>query len=409
LKVQENKQALPARSIIPAAVRFGNLSVPASNVFVSGSFLCGIKRHSKVKEPHVMAKKISPDRTRAYTEAGVNIEAGNSLVSRIKSLVAQTHTHGVLSDIGGFGGLYKPDIDNVPAPVLVASTDGVGTKLKLAFAWNHHSTVGIDLVAMSVNDILVQGAKPLFFLDYFATGKLDVEVAHTVIAGVAEGCKQAGCALLGGETAEMPDMYSDGEYDLAGFCVGMVSDSAIVDGSSIRVGDRIIGIASSGPHANGYSLIRKILDASGLKGDDIFPGTDRTVRDIFLAPTVIYADCIRNLMRDFQLKGMAHITGGGFYDNIPRALPAQVSASIKFGSWEIPPVFHWLKEQGKLGWPEMLQIFNCGIGYAIIVPHESADEVTRRIHALQLSAWEIGSIEHVKSSGEEQVQIHFPA
>jgi len=354
-----------------------------------------------------MAKNITPDRARAYTEAGVNIEAGNSLVSRIKSLVAQTHTNGVLSDIGGFGGLYKPDIDNVAAPVLVASTDGVGTKLKLAFAWNHHSTVGIDLVAMSVNDILVQGARPLFFLDYFATGKLDVEVAHTVIAGVAEGCKQAGCALLGGETAEMPDMYGEGEYDLAGFCVGMVSDSAIVDGSSIRVGDRIIGIASSGPHANGYSLIRKILDASGLKGDDIFPGTDMTVRDVLLAPTVIYADCIRNLMRDFQLKGMAHITGGGFYDNIPRALPAQVSASITFGSWDIPPVFHWLKEQGKLGWPEMLQIFNCGIGYVIIVPHESADEVTRRIHALQLSAWEIGSIEHVKSSGEEQVQIHF--
>ena len=354
-----------------------------------------------------MGKKSTSGRARAYTGAGVNIEAGNALVSRIKSLVAQTHTAGVLSDIGGFSGLYKPDIGDMAAPVLVASADGVGTKLKLAFAWNHHSTVGIDLVAMSVNDILVQGARPLFFLDYFATGKLDVDVAHTVIAGVAEGCKQAGCALLGGETAEMPDMYRDGEYDLAGFCVGMVNNSDIVDGSGVRVGDSIIGIASSGPHANGYSLIRRLLDASGLTGDDTFPGTDLTVREVLLAPTIIYADCIRNLMRDFQLKGMVHITGGGFYDNIPRALPAQVSASITFGSWEIPPVFHWLKEQGKLGWPEMLQIFNCGIGYVVIVPSVSADEVIRRVQAHQLAAWEIGSIRQVKASGEEQVQVHF--
>jgi len=355
-----------------------------------------------------MATKNAPDRARAYTEAGVDIEAGNSLVSRIKKLVAQTRTPGVLSDIGGFGGLFKPDIENVDSPVLVASTDGVGTKLKLAFAWNHHSTVGIDLVAMSVNDILVQGAKPLFFLDYFATGKLDVEIAHAVVAGVAEGCKLAGCALLGGETAEMPDMYKDGEYDLAGFCVGMVGDSAIVDGSSIRVGDSIIGIASSGPHSNGYSLIRKILEQSGLKSSDPFPGTEQTVKDVLLAPTVIYTDCIRNLMRDFPINGMAHITGGGFYDNIPRALHAQVCASISFGSWEIPPVFHWLKEQGSLSWPEMLQIFNCGIGFVVIVPRESAEEVLRRIGALQLAAWEIGSIEHCKSAGEEQVQIRFP-
>jgi len=356
-----------------------------------------------------MAKKTTSARARAYTEAGVDIEAGNALVSRIKSLVAQTHTPGVLSDIGGFGGLYRPDIGDMSAPVLVASTDGVGTKLKLAFAWNHHSTVGIDLVAMSVNDILVQGAKPLFFLDYFATGKLDVEVAHIVIEGVAEGCRQAGCALLGGETAEMPEMYQEGEYDLAGFGVGIVDDSAVVDGSSVRVGDSVIGIASSGPHSNGYSLIRKLLDASGLKGDDPFPGTNLTVRDVLLAPTIIYVDCIRNLMRDFQIRGMAHITGGGFYENIPRALPAQVSASVTFGSWEIPQVFHWLKEQGGLSWPEMLQIFNCGIGYVIIVPHESSDEVLRRILALQLSAWRIGSIEHAKFADEERVQIHFPA
>ncbi len=355
-----------------------------------------------------MVTKKTPARSRAYTEAGVNIEAGNSLVSRIKTLISQTHTHGVLSDIGGFGGLYKPDIANLPTPVLVASTDGVGTKLKLAVAWNHHNTIGIDLVAMSVNDILVQGAKPLFFLDYFATGKLDVDTAYAVIEGVAEGCKQAGCALLGGETAEMPDMYVPGDYDLAGFCVGIVDNSAIVDGSGIRGGDSIIGIASSGPHANGYSLIRKILDASGLKGEDPFPGSDKSVREVLLAPTTIYVDCIRNLMRDFHIKGMVHITGGGFYDNIPRSLHAQVSASINFGSWEIPEVFHWLKEQGKLSWPEMLQIFNCGIGFVVIVPQEDVDEVLRRITALQLSAWEIGKIEHMKPAGEERVNIRFP-
>ena len=353
-----------------------------------------------------MSTNSAADRARAYTEAGVDINAGNDLVSRIKKIVAQTHTHGVLSDIGGFGGLYKPD-DNVESPVLVASTDGVGTKLKLAFAFGRHDTVGIDLVAMSANDIIVQGARPLFFLDYFATGKLDVGTAETVIKGIAEGCKQAGCALLGGETAEMPDMYQPGEYDLAGFCVGMVSNSAIVDGSSVKVGDSVIGIASSGPHANGYSLIRKILDKSGLKGTDIFPGTDRQVQDVLLEPTIIYADCVRNLLRDFSLSGMVHITGGGFYDNIPRVLPAQVKAAISFGSWEIPPVFQWLKEQGELSWPEMLQIFNCGIGYVIILPKESEEEVVRRIQALQLPAWVIGSVERCREEGEERVEIRF--
>ena len=355
-----------------------------------------------------MSKPSSPpSRSKAYTEAGVNIEAGNALVGKIKKLVAQTHTHGVLSDIGGFGGLFKPDMENVDTPVLVASTDGVGTKLKLAFEYNHHSTVGIDLVAMSVNDILVQGAKPLFFLDYFATGKLDVDQAEAVIAGVAEGCRQAGCALLGGETAEMPDMYAPGEYDLAGFCVGMVGNNDIVDGSSVKVGDRIIGIASSGAHANGYSLIRKLVAESGLKGTDVFPGTDKSVRDVLLAPTIIYTDCLRNLMRDFNISGMAHITGGGFFDNIPRALPAQVKASIYFGSWDMPPIFQWLLEQGKLTWPEMLQIFNCGIGYVLIVNEEIAEEVQNRIKALQLDAWIIGCIERQPDKEGEQVEIIF--
>ncbi len=354
-----------------------------------------------------MSTPLASPRAKAYTEAGVDINAGNELVSRIKKLVAQTHTHGVLSDIGGFGGLYKPDIDNMEAPVLVASTDGVGTKLKLAFEYNHHATVGIDLVAMSANDILVQGAKPLFFLDYFATGKLDVSVAESVIAGVAEGCKQAGCALLGGETAEMPDMYSPGEYDLAGFCVGIIGNAAIVDGSSVKVGDAVIGIASSGPHANGYSLIRKLLKQSGLSGDDIMPGTEKTVREVLLAPTTIYVDCVRNLMRDFTISGMVHITGGGFYDNIPRALPAQVKADIRFGSWDIPPVFNWLREQGNLDWQEMLQIFNCGIGYVLIVPQESTEEILNRLSALQMPGWLIGAIERLGGKDEEQVQIRF--
>ena len=347
------------------------------------------------------------DRARAYTEAGVNIEAGNDLVSRIKSLVAKTRTQGVLSEIGGFGGLFKPDIADMSDPLLVASTDGVGTKLKLAFLFDRHDTVGIDLVAMSVNDVLVQGAKPLFFLDYFATGKLDVNVAEQVISGIAQGCRLAGCALLGGETAEMPSMYSDGEYDLAGFCVGLVDNAHLVDGSSIKVGDRIVGIASSGPHANGYSLIRKIFEQSGLGKDDLFPGTEKTAAEILLAPTTIYVECIRNLMRDFTICGMVHITGGGFYDNIPRVLPPQVKARITFDSWDIPPVFQWLQQEGKLEWPEMLQIFNCGIGYVLVVPKEEVEDIIGRLSALNFPAWDIGSVERCTSRNEEQLDVAF--
>ncbi len=350
----------------------------------------------------------SSQRAKAYTDAGVNIHAGNDLVSRIKAMVANTHTNNVLSDIGGFGGLYKPDVDNADAPVLVASTDGVGTKLKLAFDYNIHDTIGIDLVAMSVNDILVQGARPLFFLDYFATSKLDVEVAATVISGIAEGCRQASCALLGGETAEMPDMYKEGEYDLAGFCVGMVNNANIVDGSSIKVGDTIIGIASSGPHANGYSLIRKILQKSGLQASDTFPGTDKKVSEVLLAPTTIYVDCIRNIMRDSTISGMVHVTGGGFYDNIPRVLPSQVKASIHFGSWDIPPVFEWLKKEGELDWEAMLQIFNCGIGYVLIVNNDRAEDILGRLKALNMQAWAIGAIELQGDKEAEQVEILFP-
>lgn len=349
---------------------------------------------------------MSSSRSDAYTAAGVNIDAGNSLVSRIKSMVASTQTHGVLSDIGGFGGLFRPDISGMQSPVLVSGTDGVGTKLKLASMFNKHDTVGIDLVAMSVNDCLVLGAKPLFFLDYFACGELSVDQAATVISGVVEGCRQSGCTLLGGETAEMPGMYAKGDYDLAGFCVGIVDGQNIVDGSSISVGDVIIGLGSSGIHSNGYSLVRKIFEESGAKADDIVPGTDRTFADVLLTPTIIYAEHVKTVMRDMHVKGMVHITGGGFYDNIPRVLPATVCASIKFGSWQRPAIFEWLKEQGRLAWPEMLQIFNCGIGYIMIVDRATADEILPRLQSLAANAWEIGAITRRKED-QEQVEIAF--
>ena len=348
---------------------------------------------------------MSPSLSRAYAQAGVNISAGSELVARIRSLAAGTHTHGVLSGIGGFGGLYRPDISDMAMPVLVASADGVGTKLKLAARFGRHGTVGIDLVAMNVNDILVQGARPLFFLDYFATGALDVDQAEEVIAGVAEGCRRAGCALLGGETAEMPGMYAPGEYDLAGFCVGLVDNDKIVDGSGISVGDVVIGLASSGLHSNGYTLVRKIFADSGAGPDDLVPGTDQTFRDVLLEPTLIYAEALRALMRDLPLKGMAHVTGGGFYDNIPRILPQPVLAHIDFNSWDKPPVFDWLMEQGGLSWPEMLQIFNCGIGFVLVADPATADEAMSRLAAMNVGAWQIGGI---RQRGEsEQVEICF--
>lgn len=352
-----------------------------------------------------MSEKNISSRAKAYTAAGVDINAGNKLVDRIKELAVKTHCQGVVSGIGGFGGLFKPDMSSITSPILVASTDGVGTKLKLAFAFNKHDTIGIDLVAMNANDILVQGAKPLFFLDYFATSKLDIAIAESVITGIAQGCLKAGCALLGGETAEMPGMYADGEYDLAGFCVGLVDNTAIIDGSSTKIGDNIIGIASSGPHANGYSLIRKILEKSGLKGDDVFPGTQRSVCDVFLEPTIIYAECVKNILRDFPISSMVHITGGGFYDNIPRALPSQVGALINFDSWPVPPVFQWLKEQGNLTWEEMLQIFNCGIGYILIIAQELTNDVLERLSSLDMQAWNIGTITRLADKNDGQVII----
>lgn len=349
---------------------------------------------------------MSFSRSDAYTSAGVDISAGNELVSRIKTMVASTQTHGVLSDIGGFGGLFRPDISGMQSPVLVAGTDGVGTKLKMASMFGRHDTVGTDLVAMSVNDCLVLGAKPMFFLDYFSCGQLNVDLAATVVGGIVEGCKMSGCTLLGGETAEMPGMYADGDYDLAGFCVGIVDGPKIVDGSTISVGDVIIGLASSGLHSNGYSLVRKIYEQSGAKADDIVPGTDRTFADVLLTPTVIYAEQVKSIMRDLPVKGMVHITGGGFYDNIPRVLSPSVCASINFSSWERPAIFNWLKEQGNLTWPEMLQIFNCGIGYIMITDRNTADDMLPRFKSMHTEAWEIGTIVRRKDN-QEQVEISF--
>ena len=347
------------------------------------------------------------NRADAYKAAGVNIDEANQFVERIKALAASTHGKGVLSGIGGFGGLYKPDLSNIHAPVLVSGTDGVGTKLKLAFAFGGHDTIGIDLVGMNVNDVLVQGARPLFFLDYFATGRLDSDTAVRVISGIVEGCKQAKCSLLGGETAEMPGFYPDGEYDLSGFCVGMVDYDRIVDGSQVGHDDVIIGLASTGPHANGYSLIRKILDASGLAGTDILPGGTETVAQALLAPTRIYVQPVLNLLRDLPIRSMAHITGGGFYDNLPRVLPGSVSAHIRFGSWPVAPVFQWLKSQGKLSWPEMLQIFNTGIGFILITKKDAVNDIMDRLSAMDMPGYVIGEIKP-RLGDQEQVQVHFP-
>lgn len=350
----------------------------------------------------------SAKRSQAYTEAGVDIEAGNRFISRIKDMVKSTFTPGVATDIGGFGGLFKPEVAGMQAPMLVAGADGVGTKLKLAFMFDRHDTVGIDLVAMSVNDVLVQGAKPLFFLDYFATGKLESGVAEQVVSGVCEGCRQSDCALLGGETAEMPGFYPDGEYDLSGFAVGMVDTPKLVTGKSVTSGDVLIGLASSGAHSNGWSLIRKIFDQSGLKPDDTFPGTDKTVAEVLIEPTTLYVRSVLELMESVTIKGMVHVTGGGFYDNVPRVLPADVAAKIEFGSWPMLPIFDWIKSEGELSWPEMLQIFNCGIGYILICDADNAETALEMLDARDdVDAYRIGEIEKRKPA-TEQVEVLFP-
>lgn len=325
----------------------------------------------------------------SYRDAGVDIDAGDRLVQNIKPFAKRTMRPEVLGGIGGFGALF--DIPrSYRNPVLVSGTDGVGTKLKLAFQYEKHDTVGIDLVAMSVNDILVQGAEPLFFLDYFACGKLDVDTATRVIKGIAEGCEQAGCALIGGETAEMPGMYPQGEYDLAGFAVGVVEKDRIIDGSTITAGDVVLGLASSGPHSNGYSLIRKILEISKTDLSADFHG--RALIDEVMTPTRIYVKPVLELMKNVPVKGIAHITGGGLTENIPRILPEGMSAVLQRSKWTFPEIFSWLQRQGNLSDGEMHRVFNCGVGMVIIVAPEVAGAAMEILHSMGETAWTIGDV-----------------
>ncbi|WP_305041798.1 phosphoribosylformylglycinamidine cyclo-ligase [Geoalkalibacter sp.] len=341
-------------------------------------------------------KKLSPS---TYKDAGVDIEAGNRFVQMIKPLVKATSRPEVLTDIGGFGGLFSLNAGKYEKPTLVASTDGVGTKLKLAFMMDKHDTVGIDLVAMCVNDIVVQGAEPLFFLDYLATGKLAPEKAVDIVKGISAGCIEAGCALIGGETAEMPGFYAEGEYDLAGFTVGVVDNSKIIDGSTITVGDRVIGITSSGLHSNGYSLARKVFfEKMGLQLDARLDGVDLPLGEALLTPTRIYVKPILNLLRDFTVKGIAHITGGGITENVPRVLPRHCRAVIERDSWAKPALFEALREGGAIEEAEMYRTFNYGIGMVLIVPAQETDDIMVRLSGLKEKAFVIGEI--IKSDEE---------
>jgi len=322
-----------------------------------------------------------------YKDAGVDIDAGDKLVERIKPLVARTRRPEVLAGLGGFGGLFALPPDRYREPVLVSGTDGVGTKLVLAKQLGVHNTIGIDLVAMCVNDVLVQGAEPLFFLDYFACGKLDVDVASDVVDGIATGCEQAGAALIGGETAEMPGIYADGDYDLAGFCVGAVERAEIIDGSGIESGDVLIGVGSSGPHSNGYSLIRRVLERDP---DAVINGKSAAER--LLAPTRIYVKAILELTRKGCVKGLCHITGGGLTENLPRSLPAGTQANIDTSSWQPGPLFDWLQSTGGIETAEMRRTFNCGVGMVVIVSETDAGSTIAALNAAGETAWRLGDI-----------------
>lgn len=326
----------------------------------------------------------------SYADSGVSIDAGDELVERIKPLAKKTLIPGVLGSIGGFGAMFEVSKD-YKEPVLVTGTDGVGTKLKLAFLLNKHDSVGQDLVGMSVNDILVQGAKSLFFLDYFACGHLDVDVAEKVVGGVARGCELAGCALIGGETAEMPGMYPEGEYDLAGFAVGVVDKANIIDGKSIVPGDVVLGLTSSGPHSNGFSLIRKVIEVSGASWEEKIG--DKTLADAVMEPTRIYVKPVLSVMEKVEIKGMAHITGGGLLENVPRILPENTQAVIKAGSWPRPEIFNWLQEKGNIEDHEMYRVFNNGIGMAVIVAADKAEEAMKLFREAGETVYRIGEIE----------------
>jgi phosphoribosylformylglycinamidine cyclo-ligase len=338
----------------------------------------------------------------SYRDAGVDIDAGDALVENIKPYARRTMRPEVLNGIGGFGALVEIS-KKYKEPVLVSGTDGVGTKLKLAFDWNRHDTVGQDLVAMSVNDILVQGAEPLFFLDYFACGKLDVPQATDVIKGIALGCELSGCALIGGETAEMPGMYPVGEYDLAGFAVGVVEKSKIITGRDIRAGDVVLGLASNGAHSNGYSLVRKIIDRAQPELDAEFDN-GKTLREVVMAPTRIYVKPLLALMEKLPVKGMAHITGGGITENTPRVLPEDVVAEIDASSWQLPKLFQWLQKEGNVDAQEMYRTFNCGIGMVVIVGAEHADEAVAQLSAAGETVYRIGKIRE-REGAEHQTQV----
>ncbi len=341
-----------------------------------------------------------------YKEAGVDIAAGNSFVQMIKPLVKSTFRPEVMTELGGFGGLFSLNASKYKNPVLVSGTDGVGTKLKLAFLADCHDSVGIDLVAMCVNDIVVQGAEPLFFLDYLATGRLEPEKAAQVVAGIAEGCRQAGCALIGGETAEMPGFYSDGEYDIAGFTVGVVEKDQIIDGSSITVGNKLIGIGSSGLHSNGYSLARRIIfDLMGLTITSPLPGATRTVAEELLTPTRIYVRSVLNLIKDFKINGIAHITGGGLLENVPRILPKGSAAHFKLGTWQMPAIFPLLQKGGNVEQAEMYRTFNMGVGMVLAVDKGDVDDILSRLHGLGEQAWLIGEVKGMSKSQTEQVVL----
>ena len=336
----------------------------------------------------------------SYKDAGVDINAGNELVERIKPHVKRTTRPEVIGGLGGFGALCA-----IPGkyrePILVSGTDGVGTKLRLAIDLKKHDTIGIDLVAMCVNDLVVQGAEPLFFLDYYATGKLEVDVASDVVKGIAEGCVQSGCALVGGETAEMPGMYHAGDYDLAGFCVGVVEKSEIIDGSQVKVGDALIALGSSGPHSNGYSLIRKVIDVAGVN-----PATEqldgRPLSEQVLTPTKIYVKSVLALIKQTEVHAIAHLTGGGFWENIPRVLPKNTKAVIDESSWEWQPVFKWLQEKGNIETYEMYRTFNCGVGMVIALPQSQVETSLAILKQSGENAWLIG---HIESATDDEPQV----
>ena len=337
-----------------------------------------------------------------YRDAGVDIDAGDRLVENIKPLAKKTLRKGVLAGIGGFGALFEIARARYREPVLVAGTDGVGTKLKLAFELKRHATIGIDLVAMSVNDILTHGAEPLFFLDYYACGRLDVATATQVVKGIAAGCAQAGCSLIGGETAEMPDMYAAGEYDLAGFAVGIVEKRRIIDGSRITEGDVVLGLASSGAHSNGYSLIRRIITTKGVNLSADFHG--RALGDVVLEPTRIYVKSVLKLLKSVPVKGLAHITGGGLIENVPRVLPAGLAARIERAAWRMPPLFSWLQAQGNIADAELYRVFNCGIGMVAVVAPADAARAMKILSAAGETVRRIGRVER-RGRSRSQVTI----